>query len=161
VLPTNSALSLLWWGVYTILGIWAQRTAPGIDFFAPGFIVSLQEQSPQRTVLLAVLWILLAEGAGNLPFGYGLAQFGLLTAAYFMGRSLFEARSYLFMALLGLWTGAIHPILIYSVSSLANLQVDMRPVLVQGAVQMAIFPVIWFLTDHFFPERLRQDVRPL
>jgi hypothetical protein len=124
-------------------------------------IVSLQEESGQRTAVLAVIWILLMEGTGNLPFGYGLAWYGLLAAAFFAGRWLFEARSYLFMALLGLWAGALHPALVYGVASLANLEVPMRPIFIQGAIQAVAFPVIWFLADHFFPVRLRQDVRPL
>jgi len=161
VLPTNSALAILWWGAYTVFGIWAHRAVPGIDVFAPALIVSLQEENGQRTAVLAVIWILLIEGTGNLPFGYGLAWYGLLTIAFSAGRWLFEARSYLFMALLGLWLGLLHPVLIYGLSSLANLEVPMRPVLIQGAIQAAAFPVIWFLADHFFPVRLRQDVRPL
>jgi hypothetical protein len=161
VLPTNSALAILWWGVYTVLGIWAQRTVPGIDVFAPALIVSLQEESGQRTSVLLVIWILLIEGTGNLPFGYGLAWYGLLAAAFFAGRWLFEARSYLFMVLLGLWLGLLHPALIFALSSLANLAVPMRPILIQGAIQAVAFPVIWFLVDCFFPARLRHDVRPL
>jgi hypothetical protein len=65
------------------------------------------------------------------------------------------------MALLGLWAGALHPALVYGVASLANLEVPMRPIFIQGAIQAVAFPVIWFLADHFFPVRLRQDVRPL
>lgn len=161
MLPTNNLLAVLWWGAYTVLGVWVQRTVPGIDVFAPALIVSLQEESGQRSAVLAVIWILLIEGTGNLPFGYGLAWYGLLAAAFFAGRWLFEARSYLFMALLGLWMGALHPALVYGLASLSNLEVPMRPVLIQGAIQAAVFPVIWFLADHFFPARLRQDVRPL
>ena len=161
MLPTNSALAFLWWGAYTLLGVWAHRTVPGIDFFAAGLIVSLQEESGQRSVVLAVIWILLIEGAGNLPFGYGLAWYGLLAAAFLAGRWLFEARSYLFMALLGLWLGALHPALVYGLAALANLEVVMKPILIQGLIQAAAFPVIWLVADHFFPKRLRQDVRPL
>ncbi|EGB15779.1 hypothetical protein DND132_2576 [Pseudodesulfovibrio mercurii] len=161
MLPTNSALAVLWWGTYTVLGVWAQRTVPGIDFFAPALIVSLQEEDPRHTVLLAVVWILLVEGTGNLPFGYGLAWYGLLAAAFFAGRWLFEARSYLFMGLLGLWLGLLHPTLIYGLSSLSNLEVSMRPILIQGGIQAVVFPAIWFLVDRFFPARLRHDVRPL
>ena len=104
--PTNSALAILWWSIYTVLGIWAQRTLPGIDFFAPGIILSLQEEeSGQRTALLGLIWILLVEGTGSLPFGYGLAWYGLLIAFYFMGRWLFEARSFLFIGPDRPWVG--------------------------------------------------------
>jgi hypothetical protein len=158
---TNNLLALFWWGGYTVLGVWAQRTVPGVDFLAPGIVLSMQEEAGKRTALLALVWILLLEGAGNLPFGYGLAWYGLLAAAYFAGRWLFEARSYLFMALLGLWAGLLHPVLVYGVASLASLKVVMEPLWIQGLIQAATFPVIWFFADYFFPKRLRQDVRPL
>lgn len=158
---TSNLLALLWWAGYTVLGVWAQRTVPGVDFLAPGIILSMQEEAGNRTALLALIWILLLEGSGNLPFGYGLAWYGLLAAAYFAGRWLFEARSYLFMALLGLWAGLLHPVLVYGVASLANLQVVMEPLWIQGLIQAGTFPVVWFLADQLFPRRLRQDVRPL
>ena len=162
MLPTNSALAVLWWAVYTVIGVWTQRTLPGIDFFAPGIILSLQEgERGQRTVILGLIWILIIEGTGSLPFGYGLVWYGLLVAFYFMGQWLFEARSFLFMALIGLWMGLLHPVLIYSLSSLSNLQVAMKPVMIEGAMQAVAFPLIWLIADYFFPKRLRQDVKSL
>lgn len=162
MLPTNSALAVLWWAVYTVLGIWAQRTLPGIDFFAPGIILSLQEEtSGQRTALLGLICILLMEGMGSLPFGYGLAWYGLMAAFFFTGRWLFEPRSILFMALIGIWMGALHPILIYALASLSNLQVAMKPLLIQGAMQAVAFPLVWVIADYFFPKRLRRDVKSL
>ncbi|RWU03249.1 hypothetical protein DWB63_12355 [Pseudodesulfovibrio sp. S3] len=160
--PTNSVLTILWWSIYTVLGIWAQRTLPGIDFFAPGIILSLQEEeSGQRTALLGLIWILLVEGTGSLPFGYGLAWYGLLIAFYFMGRWLFEARSFLFMGLIGIGLGLLHPALVYGLSSLVNLQVNLKPIFIQGAMQAVAFPLIWTIADYFYPKRLRQDVKPL
>jgi len=161
VQPTNSALAILWWVGYTLIGIWAHRAMPGIDFFAPGIIISLQEQGGQRTLLLACIWMLLLEGAGNLPFGYGLAWYGSLTTLFFMGRWLFEGQSVLFIALLGIGMGLLHPALVSSLSSLANLTIPMRPVLLEGALQAVGFPLIWLLADTLYPKRLRQDVKPL
>lgn len=161
VLPTNNALAVLWWAGYTFIGVWAHRTLPGIDFFAPGIVISLQEHGGYRTVMLAGIWILLLEGAGNLPFGYGLAWYGMLTTFFFMGRWLFEGRSVLFMALLGLGLGLLHPALVYSLTSLANMTIPMRPVLIEGAYQAIGFPLIWLVADHLYPKRLRQDVKPL
>nr|WP_321260503.1 hypothetical protein [uncultured Pseudodesulfovibrio sp.] len=159
---TNNVLTVLWWGGYTILGIWGQRTIPGIDFFAAGLILSLQkEERPSVTISLIIIWILLLEGTGNLPFGYGLAWYGLITTLYFMGQWLFEARSFLFMALLGLGLGVLHPILINSVSSLANLHVPFQPLLIEGAMQAGGFFLIWLVIDHLYPQRLRHNVKSL
>lgn len=158
---TNSLLTLLWWALYTILGVSAQKIVPGVDFLAPGIVLSMQEEEGHRTVILAVAWILLLEGMGNLPFGYGLAWYGLLVSFYFVGRWLFEARSFLFMVLLGVGLGVLHPVLIYSLSRLGNLSVQVYPTLIEGAVQAIVFPIVWMLADQLFPKRLRQDVKSL
>nr|WP_239057850.1 hypothetical protein [Pseudodesulfovibrio sp. JC047] len=159
---TNNVLTVLWWGGYTILCIWGQRAIPGVDFFAAGLILSLQkEERLEVTLSLIVLWMLLLEGTGNLPFGYGLAWYGLLTAFYFMGQWLFEARSFLFMALLGLALGILHPILVCSLSSLAKLHVPVQPLLIQGAMQAGAFFLIWLIVDFSYPQRLRQHVKSL
>jgi hypothetical protein len=134
---------------------------PGVDFLAPGIVLSMQERAGYRTAWLALIWMLLLEGMGNLPFGYGLAWYGLLMAFYIMGRWLFEARSVAFMCLLGIGLGVLHPLLTYSLASLANLTVDMRPLAMEGAVQAVVFPLVWLLADKLFPRTLRQDVKPL
>jgi len=161
VLQSGSLLAFLWWTGYTIVGVWAQKYVPGIDFFASGIVLSLQEQSGHRTLWLACLWILLLEGMGNLPFGYGVAWYGLLFVFYILGRWLFERRSILFMCLLGLGLGCLHIILSYSLTRLANMAVPMHSVMIEGALQVLIFPVIWLLADWLYPKRLRQDVKPL
>lgn len=49
--------AVLWWGTYTIIGVWAQRVFPGVDFLAPGIVLSMQEEGA------AVLF-------GSLSFGF-------------------------------------------------------------------------------------------
>ena len=159
--PTSNFLAVIWWTTYTVVGVWAHRTVPGIDFFAPGLILSLQEQSGQRTALLALAWILLIEGMGSLPFGYGLRWYGLLTAMFYSGRWLFESRSILFMGLIGLGLGVLHPTLIWGLASLTNLHANMHQAIIEGGMQVAAFPLIWLVADNLFPKRLRQDARPL
>ncbi|WP_419785738.1 hypothetical protein [Pseudodesulfovibrio sp.] len=159
--PRNNISAVLWWGFYTLIGVWAQRFVPGVDFLAPGIVVALQRDYGARTFWLAVIWILLLEGTGNLPFGYGIAWYGLLVTFYVMGRWLFEARSLLFMCLLGIGLGVLHPMLIYFLASLGNLAVPMQTTLVEGAMQAVTFPVVWLILDKFFPKGLRRDVKSL
>lgn len=161
MLPTNNAIALLWWGGYTILCIWGQRMLPGIDFFAPGFIICLQRESALKTFWLTLIWILLLEGTGNLPFGYGLAWYGCLAGFYYAGRWLFEKRSFLFMGLLGLGLGIIHPLLIYGLGALAKLVIPLQPVFIEGGLQVIAFPLIWLVVDFFYPTRLKRDVATL
>ncbi|MFH1915095.1 MAG: hypothetical protein ABIK45_12590 [Pseudomonadota bacterium] len=159
--PSNNIVALLWWGVYTVAAIWLHRTVPGVDLFAPGIVLSLQEDGGRRTVWLALAWMLIIEGTGNLPFGYGLAWYGLLVALFMMGRSVFEGRSLVFMALLGLGLGALHPVITHSLASLAELTVDGRQLLLEGALQAAFFPIVWVIADKCYPRMLRQDVKHL
>jgi len=153
-------LALFWWAAYTVVAVWAQKVIPGVDFLAPGLVLSMQEEAGYRTVWLAVLWILLQEGMGNLPFGYGIAWYGLLVIFYIVGRWLFEARSFLFMCLLGIGLGVLHPLLTYGLSALANLAAPQPAVLVEGALQALLFPLVWAVADWLFPTKLRQDVTP-
>jgi len=161
VLATNNILAILWWTVYTVIGVWAQKVVPGVDILAPGIVLSMQEEAGHRTIWLAIIWILLLEGMGSLPFGYGVAWYGLLASFYFIGRWLFEARSVLFMGLLGVGMGVLHPVLVYSLSALGNLTVPVKPTLLEGLVQAIIFPIVWMAADQLFPKRLRQDAKPL
>ncbi len=158
---TSRLAAVLWWGTYTVLGVWAQKVLPGVDFLAPGIVLSMQENGGYRTGWLAFAWILLLEGMGNLPFGYGIAWYGLLATFYIVGRWLFEARSFLFMCLLGIGLGVLHPLLMYGLGELANLEVPLRSAAMEGVAQAVLFPIIWAIADRLFPKGLRQDVRPL
>ena len=157
----NNVSALFWWGGYTVLGVWAHKLVPGVDVFAPGIVLSLQEQPGHRTLGLAAFWILLLEGVGNMPFGFGVAWYVLLFVMFVVGRWLFEGRSFLFMCLLGAGLGALRPALLYSLSSLANLEVDLSAAAVEGLIQAAVFPGVWVLADRFYPKKLRHDVAPL
>lgn len=161
MLQPGSIITIFWWAIYTILGVWAQRVVPGVDFLAPGIVLSMQEQPGHRTLWLAVIWIFLLEGVGSLPFGYGVAWYGLLVVFYIVGRWLFEARSILFMCLLGAGLGVLHPLLSYSLAQLANLTIPLKTAMLEGVVQAVTFPAVWLAADHFFPKRFRQDVKPL
>ncbi|WP_285907421.1 hypothetical protein [Pseudodesulfovibrio pelocollis] len=159
--PSTNIVALLWWSAYTAAAIWLHRTVPGVDLLAPGIVLSLQEDGGRRTVWLGLAWMLIIEGTGNLPFGYGLAWYGVLVALFLLGRSVFEARSLVFMALLGLALGALHPVITHSLASLAELTVDGRRLLLEGALQAAFFPIVWVIADKCYPRMLRQDVKHL
>ena len=53
--------AIFWWGTYTILAVWVQKVVPGVDFLAPGIVLSMQEEAGHRTLWLAFIWILLQE----------------------------------------------------------------------------------------------------
>lgn len=154
---TQTPLALLWWGGYTIIAVWAQMLIPGVDFLAPGLVLAMQERPVSRVVVLGILWTLLQEGIGGLSFGYGVAWYGLLAIMFVLGRWMFESRSVMFMYLLGVFLGILHPLLTLGLLSLESMQTAPDRLIVEGAIQAAVFPVVWWFAQHFFPARLKAD----
>lgn len=153
--------SIFWWAGYAVLAIWTQKYVPGVDFLAPGLALSLQERSGIFTIILALIWVLLQEGMGNMAFGYAVAFYGLLTLAYLGGRWLFEARSFAFMCLLGGGLGVAHYVLVYSLSGLQGIEWPVGRTIWESVLQAAVFPIVWLIAEHFFPNRMKRDVAPL
>lgn len=154
--PAN-LLALFWWGTYTIIAIWAQKLVPGVDFLVPGLVLSMQERPGWRTFVLVCFWVLLQEGMGNMAFGYAIMWYGLLALFYLLGQWLFEARSFLFMCLLGLGLGVLHPLLIYSLAILQGISWPVGPTIWEGVAQALTFPAVWLVAKRFLPKRLRPD----
>ncbi len=152
-----SFTAFAWWVVYTIAAVWASKLVPGVDFLAPGMVLSMQERLGWRTFVLVCVWVLLLEGMGNMSFGYAILWYGLLALFYLVGQWLFEARSFLFMCLLGIGLGVLHPMLIYALFTLQGMHWPMDMVLWEGVTQAMVFPVVWLLAKRMFPKVLRQD----
>lgn len=157
---TINSLAVLWWSAYTVVGIWMQMLVPGVDFLAPGLVLSLQEGGGPVTVLLMLVWVFLQEGMGNLPFGYAIAWYGMLILLYVSGRWLFEARSVSFMCLLGLAMGVLHPLLVDALMSLDSMDSPFHLSMVEGVMQAITFPIVWALAAWLFPKRLKLDDSP-
>lgn len=154
-------LAALWWSGFTVAGIWGQSFIPGVDLLAAGLVVSLQEQTRTRTFWLAVAWIVLQEGVGSLAFGYGILWYSALALIFFVGRWLFEARSILFIALIGISLGVLHFAFTLVLTSLEDLTLPLDRLLWESLAQVLVFPAGWWAADRLYPERLKKDERPL
>lgn len=154
---STSLQVVAWWLAYTIVAVWLQTLLPGVDFLAPGVVLSLQERPGAQTGFMVLAWVLLQEGMGSMAFGYGLMWYGVLVLAYLGGRWLFESRSFLFMCLLGLLLGAMHPLLVYSLASLQGLAWSVPDMMLEGTIQAGIFPVAWYAARSLFPRGMRYD----
>lgn len=153
-------LAALWWFVFTICGIWGQALAPGVDFFAPGMAISLRWQRPAVTVVLAVVWMAIQEGAGGLAFGYGILWYFTLFSLLTLGRWLLDPDSFQFQALIGLALGAAHFLLLYLMAVLELRAFPLKRVLLECLLQMALYPALWYTASNLFPERLKRDEEP-
>lgn len=143
----------LWWFLFTLSAIWAQSFFPGVDCLAPGLIVCLQKDTRVRALWLALAWVVVQEGTASLSFGYALAQYACLTACFVVGRWLFEGRNVFFICMLGLTLGLIHHGLATTLARFQDYVVNPDLILRESLIQVALFPVIWFVASELFPRR--------
>jgi hypothetical protein len=153
-------LAALWWLVFTVCGIWGQTLVPGVDFFAPGMAISLRWQKPAVTITLAVIWMAIQEGAGGLAFGYGILWYALLFLLLTVGRWLLDPGSFQFQALLGLALGLAHFFLLYLMAVLEMRAFPLKRVLLECLLQTVIYPVLWYVAENLFPDRLKRHEEP-
>ncbi|EPR32776.1 hypothetical protein dsat_0217 [Alkalidesulfovibrio alkalitolerans DSM 16529] len=140
----------LFWLCFTIVAIWGQYLLPGTDFLAAGLVVSMQEQDRSRTLWLAVPWILLQEGMGNLAFGMMPLLYGSLALAFYFGRWLFEARNILFICLLGFFSGASQAWLALTMAGLQGVAPERGAVLATALLQALLFPLLWLTAQKMY-----------
>lgn len=146
------------WGVFTLGGIWLQGFMPGVDFLAPGLILSLQEEKTRTTVFLGLLWLLIQEGTGSLAFGTVVLWYGVLAALFFFGHWLFEARNFVFMAILGACLGVLHFGLMNVMTQLQDWLVSPGRVFMESVIQAVVFPVEWGIL-YIIHNQLPHDVQ--
>ena len=153
-------LAVIWWTAFTICGIWGQSLMPGVDFFAPGMAVSLRWQRPGATIALAIIWMAIQEGAGGLAFGYAILWYFSLFALLTLGRWLLDPGSLQFQALLGLALGLAHFFLLYLMAVLEIRAFPLKRVLLECLLQTLTYPLLWYLADNLFPDRLKRHEEP-
>ncbi len=152
-------LGICWWALFTMLAVWAQYFIPGIDFLAPGILVSLQEERPSVTAWLVLFWILLQEGMGSLFFGSALLLYGTLILAFYLGRAFFDPRSLTLMCFLGGLLGICHFLFTLMILRLENMVFLLDRVFFESVAQAVLLPLLWFVAHWFFPQRLKFNER--
>ncbi|BBD09667.1 hypothetical protein [Desulfovibrio ferrophilus] len=151
---------VVFWLIFTVIGVWAQRLLPGVDFFAPALVVCLQQRRITQFVWLTLAWIILQEGMGNLPFGNLLLWYSGLVLIFVVGRWLFESRNLIFVFIIGIFMGSWHFLLTQIMTNLQVLEVNRAQLLLEGVHQAVIFPLAWAITYNVY-KRMVPDVGPL
>lgn len=136
---------LAWWPFFTIIAIWFQHVLPGVDFFVVGLVLSLQEDRISTSAWLALFFLLIQEGVGSLPFGYGLLWYGAVAVLFALGRWLFEVENALFILLLSICLGALHTVLILLLSGLQNYEPNLDRLMLESVIQAVIIPPGWYI----------------
>jgi len=142
--------SPLFWLLFTVAAVWGQFLVPGTDFLAAGLVVSMQEQGRTRTLWLALFWILLQEGMGSLAFGTVPLLYGVLFLGFHFGRWLFEPRNFLFICLIGVFSGISQAWLGLTMATLQGVVADRNEVITAAAVQVTLLPMEWALLSKLY-----------
>lgn len=145
----------LWWAGFTVIAVWLEYFFPGICFLAPGLIVCLQEDKTKYAGWLLLVWILIQEGAGGLSFGFSILWFAGIVICYYVGRWLFQAKSILFMCLMGIAAGVLHYVLVLTMVLLQDKVMDMHRLYDQSLWQAGIFAVEWAVLSLVYPKGFR------
>ncbi len=149
--------SIFWWGCFSFLAIWAQKIVPGIDFFAPGLLLCIQLDKKYHVFWMILIWSLIQDGIGGLPFGYSVVWYSSIYFLYRCGAMFFDVQSLMFALLCGVVLGALHPSLTAMMSLLADMVWAPDRYIFEGILQAAIFPVEWLLLKYIYPERFKHE----
>lgn len=121
-----------------------------MDFFAAGLILCLQQERPGRVALLALMCILIQEGAGALAFGASILRYGSLIGFFLVGQKYFESDSAAFILLLGIVFSTMH---FFTLKIMALLQdwviLDHRLVMESGAIFL-VFLIEWSVLSRIY-----------
>ncbi|WP_027177738.1 hypothetical protein [Maridesulfovibrio bastinii] len=150
-------LAFIWWAGFAVVAIWMQSFVPGVDFLAPSILFCLQREKNTQALWMAVIWVLIEEGCGTLPFGYAIISYLLIYALYRCGIMFFDVQSFMFTVLCGVAIGVMHPVLIGIIAMLADLSGAADRYVAEGILQGLFFPVVWLLIKLFYPERLKNE----
>ncbi len=153
--------AVVFWAVFSILGIWIQFFAPGLDALAPGLVISLQREHWSRTFWLLLTWILVQEGIGSQAFGGVFMLYALLIGAFILGCKIFDEANPLFMVLLGFGYGMVLILSRYILAGLQDVVLPVRPLLEDYLIQSFYFVLAWFIAHRFYARKVVRRVRSL
>ena len=149
--------SAFWWACFSFLAIWVQKIVPGVDFLAPGLLLCIQLEKKYHIVWLILIWSLVQDGIGGLPFGYSVLWYSSILVLYRCGAMFFDVQSMMFALLCGVVLGALHPALTAMMSMLADMVWVPDRYIFEGILQAVIFPVEWLLLKYIYPQRFRHE----
>ncbi len=142
----------LWWFCYFGAAIWLQRFFPGIDAFAPGLLLFLQEGKWRQAALFTLLAILVQEGSGTVPFGFSIAWYALVVFFFSVGCWFFVADNRFFIFLIAIALGALRGALGIGIYGLMDLLPPLDRVVREAVYQGLCICLLWFVF-HLFRNR--------
>lgn len=137
---------VLWWVAFLVVGIALQSVVPGLDAFAVGLILLLEDRDYRNLAWLLPTFIILQEGMGTGLFGSSVAWYAALILLYRLGRWLFEVNNFFFILLLSTWFGAAYFGIAWLMAPLQDVpSFDAQGTLDKSLIQALYVPVAWWL----------------
>lgn len=137
--------SVIWWLGYTVCGVWAMYLLPGVDFFIPGLLCSMQEGNRQQSALLVVFFVLIQEGVSLFSFGPAVMWYAVICLLFYLGRCLFEADNVVYVFLLSVAFGAWQVVVGITMQHLQDVAILLPRLIVSGCLNALIIPPVWFV----------------
>ncbi len=115
---------LCWWIFITILGVFFKDWLTGIDFFLPALILCYQKKNFFCAFFLGIIWILIQEGSGDIPFGATLLWYMAVSFFYFFLKQFLATNNLIFITILSFISSCSYYVSIWIISSLQEIVVD-------------------------------------
>jgi len=144
----SKARNAFWWGVFLFPAITLQRLLPGVDFLLVGLLVTLQERRYTDLFWVLPLLVILQEGMGTREFGVVLLWYVVVSAAFLLGRWLFDVGNFLYTFLFSACLAACYFAVVFLTSPLYAVPVDMHRLLDESVHLALLLPLCWKLA-HF------------
>ena len=136
-------LNIRWWVAFFVLGLTLQQALPGTDVLVAGLFLALQERRPFQIAAVLLALILIQEGVGTLDFGTSVLWYLVVITLFFVGRWMFETENWLFVLLISVCLGAAHYGVIWIMTRLQFIPLDMTRLLDESILQGLLTPFVW------------------
>lgn len=137
---------IIWWILYTVLGIWLQRFIPGLDCYAPALAGCLYLGLPKTAFVMSLIWIIIQEGVGSLALGSSLLFYGGVAIFFVWAKIFFTKNSLLFFLVVSLFTAGLHFVIMQTMCSLQELHLPMQLAVQDSLLTLIFFPILWMIT---------------
>lgn len=135
--------AIVWWTIYTILGIWLQRFIPGLDCFAPALAGCMYLGLFRTTFWLGLVWIIIQEGTGSLAFGFTLLFYAGIVLFFLSSKLLFTQKNPLFFIGASFFAAGLYFVAVQIMISLQELNVSIYLIMQNSLLTLVFFPILW------------------
>ena len=141
-------LNVFWWLAYVCIAIFLQLFISGVDFFLPGIIVALQEKKITQFGVVFILFVLIQEGIGTMPFGNVFLWYSLAIIFFYSWRWFFEIESFTFILLLSAALAVSHYFIISVLAEIQDIYINYKSLQDESVYQMFLTPIMWHTANY-------------